>query len=576
MNNQIQFINQELWWVALIIALSLVLVLVWKEWKGQFDTRFFINSLLGILAAAALLFLYLRPVMLTEVSGKAVILTENYNVAQLDSIKKKEKSIKVIRYKPGLDTSKSLDSISEVIVLGNGFSSYDFWQLKEVSTTYLRGVIPKGVVKLKYNNKLKIGSDLKIAGLYNKPTDGNHLVLETISGVGLDSIVLNDEEKQGFQLHSNLSVKGRYVYQLTEKDSTGNVLESNPVPVEVLETEQLRIFISNTFPSFETKYLKNFLAEEGHELVVRSQITKGRYKFEYFNTSKNPIYGFYENDLKDFDLLILDADTYLNLSKKNKNTLVKLVKEIGLGVFVQPSETLFRSTKQMVDFNVEKDVRQNNLKVENNLLETYPFKFQNTNPSGIAVANHSYALVVGKGKFSTTVLSNNYQLVLEGKTDAYSKIWSTIITTTAGTKEMNGAFESLKLFSIINEPSSFTLRTGTVKPMVIVNGEHNVPLIKNTLLEDRWQGKTYPKKVGWQMLQMASDTNIVSNYFVLDSVHWKKVIGANVIEDNGRFFDTTKKVPVKKMLPVELSRWLFFIVFLASMGCLWFLPKLKA
>ena len=112
--------------------------------------------------------------------------------------------------------------------------------------------------------------------------------------------------------------------------------------------------------------------------------------------------------------------------------------------------------------------------------------------------------------------------------------------------------------------------------MVIVNGEHNVPLIKNTLLEDRWQGKTYPKKVGWQMLQMASDTNIVSNYFVLDSVHWKKVIGANVIEDNGRFFDTTKKVPVKKMLPVELSRWLFFIVFLASMGCLWFLPKLKA
>ncbi len=575
MNNQIQFINQELWWVALIIALSLVLLFVWKEWKGKFTTRFFINSLIGILATAALLFLYLRPAMLTEVSGKAVILTENYNVAQLDSIKKKEKSIKVIRYKPGLDTSKSLDSITEVIVLGNGLPSYDFWQLREVSTTYLKGVIPKGVINLKYNNKQQIGSDLEVAGLYNKADAGNRLVLETVSGVGLDSVVLNGEEKQDFQLKSNLGVKGKLVYQLTEKDSTDKVLTSNPVPVEVVEKQQLRIFISNTFPSFETKYLKNFLAEEGHELVVRSQITKGRYKFEYFNTSKNPVYGFPENALKDFDLLILDTETYLSLSKHNKNTLVRLIKEIGIGVFVQPSESLFKSTNQIVSFSIERAIGQKNLKVENNLLETYPFKFQNTNPSGITVANHSYAVVVGKGKFSTTVLSNTYQLVLDGKTDVYSKIWSTIINATARAKQMNGAFESFKLLSVISEPNSFALLTGVEEPMVTVNGEHNVPLIKNAALEDRWHGKTYPNKLGWQMLQMSNDTSVIRNYFVLDSVHWKSVIGENIRRDNSSFFDKTKKAEVKKMLRIELSRWPFFFIFLICMGYMWLSPKLK-
>ena len=576
MNNPIQFINQELWWVLMPIAFSLVLLFVWKEWKGHFSTPFFINSLLGILATAALLFLYLRPVMLTEVSGKAVILTENYNAEQLDSIKKKEKLVKVIRYKPGLDTFKSLDSITEVIILGNGLQSYDFWQLKEVSATYLSGAIPKGVIKLNYNNKLQIGSDLEVAGLYNKAVAGNRLVLETVSGVGLDSVVLNGEEKQDFRLKSNLSAKGKLVYQLTEKDSTNKVLESNPVPVVVTEKQQLRIFISNTFPSFETKYLKNFLAEEGHELVVRSQITKGRYKFEYFNTSKNPIYGFPENPLKDFDLLILDTETYLSLSKSNKNKLVRLIKEKGIGVFVQPSESLFKSTNKIVSFSIESAIGQKNLKVENNLLETYPFKFQNTNPSGIAVANHSYAIVVGKGKFSTTVLSTTYQLVLDGKTDAYSKIWSTIIAATAKAKEMNGAFESLKLFSVINEPSSFTLLTRTASPKVIVNEEHNVPLIKNTLLDERWHGKTYPRKVGWQILEMVSDTTVATNYFVLDSIYWQSVIGANLREDNSRFFGKIKKAPMKKMLPVELSRWPFFFIFLICMGYLWFFPKLKA
>ena len=576
MNNPIQFINQELWWVLMPIAFSLVLLFVWKEWKGHFSTPFFINSLLGIFATAALLFLYSRPTMLTEVSGKAVILTENYNVLQLDSIKKKEKLIKVISYKPGLDTFKSLDSITEVIILGNGLQSYDFWQLKEVSATYLSGAIPKGVIKLNYNNKLQIGSDLEVAGLYNKAVAGNRLVLETVSGEGLDSVVLNGEEKQDFRLKSNLSAKGKLVYQLTEKDSTNKVLESNPVPVVVTKKQQLRIFISNTFPSFETKYLKNFLAEEGHELVVRSQITKGRYKFEYFNTSKNPIYGFPENPLKDFDLLILDTETYLSLSKSNKNTLVRLIKEKGIGVFVQPSESLFKSTNQIVSFSIESAIGQKNLKVENNLLETYPFKFQNTNPSGIAVANHSYAIVVGKGKFSTTVLSTTYQLVLDGKTDAYSKIWSTIIAATAKAKEMNGAFESLKLFSVINEPSSFTLLTRTASPKVVVNEEHNVPLIKNTLLDERWHGKTYPRKVGWQILEMVSDTTVATNYFVLDSIYWQSVIGANLREDNSRFFGKIKKAPMKKMLPIELSRWPFFFIFLICMGYLWFFPKLKA
>ena len=91
MNSQIQFMNQELWWVAILFAFLLVLLFVWKEWKGEFNTRFLINSLLGFLAIVALLFLYLRPALLSEVSGKALLLTDGYSIPQLDKYKKQGK-----------------------------------------------------------------------------------------------------------------------------------------------------------------------------------------------------------------------------------------------------------------------------------------------------------------------------------------------------------------------------------------------------------------------------------------------------------------------------------------------------
>lgn len=566
--------NQELCWLAVPIAILLVLLFLYKEWKGKFETRFFINSIMASLAIASLLFLYLRPTVATEVSGKAILLTKNYSPSQLDSVKNIEKSIRTIRYEQGLDLSKSLDSITEVIVLGNGLPTFDFWQLEDVSTTYLKGTIPEGVIKLKYENKLRIGDDLAVSGLYNKPASGNRLVLQTVSGYGLDSIVFKDDSEQGFKLNSSLKTKGKYVYQLIEKDSTGTVLNSNPLPVVVLEKERLRIFICNTFPSFETKYLKNFLAEEGHELVVRSQITKGRYKFEYFNTGRSPVYGFNENDLKKFDLVILDTETYLSLSKNN-GVVMKLVKDLGVGVFVQPNESLFKVSNAMVDFGIERDASQKSLKVESNIIEKYPYRFKNTNPSGIAVENHSYAMVIGNGKFSTTVLSNTYQLVLDGETEVYRSIWSRIIATSAKEKEATGAFAASEYFYWVDKPNSFSLQTATVKPTVTVDGQYNSPLIKNPILEDGWHGTTYPNTTGWHALQIVNDTSVMKNYFVMDTIHWKSLTAIRMITENTRFFDKTGRTLVKKMVPKEVNRWWFFLVFLGSIGFLWLFPKLK-
>ncbi|MFD0798810.1 hypothetical protein ACFQZJ_15165 [Maribacter chungangensis] len=576
MIDRLHFINQELWWAVILLAVAMVLLFVWKEWRGEFHTRVLVNSFVAFLGITALVLLYLRPTLLTEVSGKAMVLTDNYRVAQLDSIKDTEKSIRTIRYRPGLDFSKALDSINEIIVLGDGLQDFDFWQLKDVSVSYLKGVDPKGIVKLKYGNTLRTGQDVLVSGLFNQPVIGNLLVLETPGGEGLDSIRLNDGAEQGFTLRGSVKTKGKFVYRLSEKDSTGAVLNSDPVPVEVLAKKRLRMFISNRFPSFESKYLKNFLAEEGHEVVVRSQMTKGKYKFEYFNTEQSPVYGFREKELNDFDLVVLDTDTYLGLSKTSKDVLIKLTREKGLGIFVQPNETLFRSNGLLVNFDMERDASRKNVRIETGMVETYPYNFRKTDPRGVAVENHSYALAEGKGLVGTTILNNTYQLMLDGKRNAYQNIWTDIINTMAKSKEVTGTFEKLSTFSFVHRPISFSLRTGTSKPKVAVNASYNIPLIKNALIKDKWHGRTYPKSKGWHTLRMEGDTSVTAHYYVMDTIHWKAATAADNILKNNRFFNSVAHTAVQKTIPSEISRWWFFLIFLGCMGYLWGSPKLKA
>ncbi|WP_431137742.1 hypothetical protein, partial [Psychroserpens mesophilus] len=90
----------------------------------------------------------------------------------------------------------------------------------------------------------------------------------------------------------------------------------------------------------------NFLAENGHSVVVRSQLTKGRYKFEYFNTEAVPVYQLTENGLQPFDLVIIDADSYLELPTSSKAALDFNIQEEGLGLFVQPSPAIFNQSRK--------------------------------------------------------------------------------------------------------------------------------------------------------------------------------------------------------------------------------------
>lgn len=578
MTDKFTVLNEHLILPILLGAGILLLVFIWKEWSQSGKQRLALKVLLSLLAVGSLVLIALKPAFPGNKNpNKLVLLTEGFEKFQLDSLKKAHKRIKQLEYDPGTLISEELRSAENVFILGHGIKEYDLWQLDEVPVKFPGGNPPEGIVKLNYEQENFVGDQLVLKGLYSNPKSGNQLVLQDPAGTGIDSLVFTSEKKQNFQLSAELKVEGKYVFSLVEKDSLGEILTSDPVPVKVAEKEPLQILILNSFPTFETRYLKNFLAEAGHRLMVRSQITTGRYKYEYFNTSRIALSGITENSLEPFDLLILDAVSLRGLPGNQRSAVENSVQENGLGVFVQADDGFFKSPGiSDLDFD-----RITTLEVS---LEQWP---------GIKLPLHPYSLKNdfrmqsihtadnliltgykrnGLGRIGTMVFINTYHLLLDGNSSAYKQLWSQVVENLSRKENPAVEWEKNQMITYKDEPFDFKLRTVS-DSVEVKNPEGNtIPLMQDVDFPTLWKGTTWPEQSGWNSLQ--ADTSDIFEYYVANNSNWKALTAFNTREANKRY-SINPEAKGHGLQPLEpLNSLWFFGIFLICMGGLWLEPKL--
>lgn len=523
----------------------------------------------------------LRPLAWeNQVKGVGVILTQNYRERQLDSLRGLYKNLHLIAYEMDGLNQKQMGSITTAYILGDGVAPYDFWQLDDVRTTYLPGDVLSGIKRIQYDSKVTLGDSLVVRGLYEKPLKGTQIVLEDSGGNGLDSLAIAKQEELIFEMGSTPKAAGTFVYTLVTKDSLGEVVTADPLPVKVNPSRVLKVVILNRFPTFETKYLKNFLAENGHEVLVRSQITKDTYKFENFNRSQATLYGLTTRNLADFDLVILDGSSYATLSSSSRRALQDAVDTQGVGVFIQLDEATLRDG-EVFGFrfkrNEEKEIRlpqwpkvkvsvgsvlfaedtrlQPILEAENTLLSAYEQR--------------------GFGRVSTSTIVESYPLVLEGNLEQYAYIWSRILSAVSQKDIPIVRWETEDDMATPDVPFHFSLRTSMSQPTVIDAFGQRVALQQNVSLLDEWSGTIYPQKAGWETLKLAKDTTAVLRYYVAPPTSWQGVKAYNWGKQNRRHFqDSSTTSEMTKVQRPVLRLW-FFIVFVFAVGLLWLFPRLE-
>jgi hypothetical protein len=578
MTDNFTFLNENFILPISIGAAILVLIFIWKEWSQSGKHRLVLKVLLVFLAIFSLILIALKPAIPGKKdSNKIVLLTEGFEDFQVDSLKKVHKRLKKLEYEPGQLISEEIRSAENIFILGHGFKEYDLWQLDEVSVVFLAGNLPEGIVKLNYEQEKFVGDNLVLKGLYANPKSGNRLVLQDPAGTGLDSLVFNSEEKQSFLLAAELKVEGKYLFSLVEKDSLGEILKSDPVPVMVAEKEPLQILIINSFPTFETRYLKNFLAETGHRVSVRSQITTGRYKYEYFNTDRSPLGNLTENILEFFDLLIIDAVSLRSLSGNQRNAIENSVRQNGLGVFIQADDAFFKSPG-IAGLDLER-ITTSEVSMEQwpgIKFSVHPFALKDD--FGMQFIHTTHNLIWsgykrnGSGRIGTTVFTNTYQLLLDGHSGAYKQLWSQVVEHISRKENPATEWETNQMIAYKDEPFNFLLRT-VLDSVAVKNQDGNtIPLMQDIDFPALWKGTTWPKRSGWNTLQ--ADTSGIFEYYVTDKTHWKALTAFNTMEDNRRYF-TRPQVEGQGLRPLQpINPLWFFALFLICMGGLWLEPKL--
>ena len=574
------FLNQELLLPVVLGGILLFGFFVWKELSQRGERRFWVKLILAFLGLFAMGLLILKPAVPQIVSGKnSIVLTEGYRQEQLDSLTKLYKRIPIESYQPGKLFSK-INPNDTLFILGHGLEPFDFWMVEQNKVDLLGAEPLSGWTAIQYEPVIELGDILSLQIEYTQGREGHWALLQDNGGNVLDSVAFTGEILQKIDFEVEPKANGRFEFALVEKDAQGEVVSQEPIPFQVQEPEPLQVLIINTFPTFETKYLKNFLAENGHSLVVRSQLTKGRYKFEYFNTEAVPVYQLTEKALQPFDLVIIDADSYLELNKNSREALDKNVKDEGLGLYVQPSGSLFNQAGRKFPLSFERDgVQELRIEGTQQTLEKFPFRLKEeilVEPIQWDAAVVGASARQGIGKVGTIFLQDSYQLILDGKQDLYSALWSTIVDAMAKTKVVGTAWETEIPFPSVDQPFQFVLKTDRLEPEVS-SERGTVPLLQDLQIPTHWKGTTYPTTAGWNALAMAQDSLPAFHYYVFQKDSRKAEHQKWVQQLNRRQFgkmgtEAGTRDLVKRGAPIN-PIW-FFVVFVLCMGWLWLEPKL--
>nr|WP_297789482.1 hypothetical protein [uncultured Allomuricauda sp.] len=574
-------VNQNLFWPAVLIGLLLFVVFIWKEWSQRAEQRFRVKLVAAFLAIASLIMIVLEPSTWQEsTSGKGIILTEGYRSAQLDSLTAIYKRIPTEEYVKGR-TLSILEEADSLFLLGHGLAPFDLWQVEDKSVAFLGGENVVGWTGISNKHEAILGESLEISAKYSNPEVGHWVVLTDNGGNSLDSIPFEETEEQMITFSTTPKASGHFVYHLLVKNEI-DVLSDEPLPLKVVEGTPLKVLMVNTFPTFETKYLKNFLTERGHEVLARTQLTKGKYKFEYFNGASNPVYGFTVENLKDYDLLIIDSDSYTGLGRVSKSAMEEVVESKGLGVFIQPNESLFRLGESVSPFKFNRDfITTIELRESEQNLQKYPFTFQDAvRTQQILVDSLAVAAYVPTemGKVGTSLLQNTYQLILDGNEALYGHIWTQILNGITKEKESIVEWESVTQNPRPDQPFEFELRTSLNDLAITTSEGAHIPLLQDDLMPNKWMGTQYPRNTGWNQLKLSNDSIVSFSYFVYGQDDLQSITKAETLKANYRTFGKTNgfgsSISVSKKELKPISPLWFYIPLLLCLGWLWLEPKL--
>ncbi len=549
----------------------------------------------------------------------AILITPGARVSQLDSLseehewsnlfslvndKKWKLNYPAILQIPDVGyLNRHFPEVKLLLVVGHGLLDYDLNELKNLDVIPHFTNTSSGIQQVEWPREIPLGQSLSVSGVIAElKSKSKWLYMAGPEGV-VDSTELNfSKGKSAFTLQDKPKDAGMFLYKIFTKQKYNPFLEEE-IPVIVVKPNPLKILVMQSSPKFETKYLKSWLAEQGYSIVIRSGISKERFRYDTVNHKKLELQRINSTILNDFDLALVDGYALDALSTAEANQLYTAV-ENGLGLLLIPddfilgpknpqrSRSAFLSKFRFKEFE-DLDIRFVKPKLTNHNpdhfsdISSEPYEIE-TQFGLIPLVKDgmdrwlSASVYSGEGLVGISLVKNTYHWLLSGKKDHYSDYWSYMLTSLSRRDDRSDSWilpANLPLLK--NQPIQLKLLTKNVNPVASVTSEDNqkdkIHLKQDLFEKSLWTGTYWPKKAGWYFVSTYSGKG--SWFYVSQEDAWiswrqgQKIKATRLRSAFNATIDETHNVPKSKKTRAVSLVW-FFLVFLLCTSYLWIERKI--
>lgn len=572
-------------YAMIIIALATLVVLVWMEMKRLARPFLLLRLLASITAVIAMLFLVVPfPYSLTTSSKKEIILlSEGYNKDSVDQfLKTADQSFQ--QFQLNHISFQQIADAATIHLFGNGFKDTNQLQLPNIPIVFHASDKQTGIQNIHWQESVVTGTALLVQGsCLNLSNKTAKLVLYGWRN-RVDSIEIGAGKQQQFSFSVVPENEGRGLYHLTVlagKDS----LEKETIAYQVRPAKALKVLMLGASPDFETKFLKNWLADFGYTVISKNSISKEKYQKTYSNARQFDFEKVTTALLEEQDLIVSDEAAIQTLSATELAIVKQAISENGIGLILNVDSLLSKKNFINEIFSIKSaDSNKASIKIsklgESNTTSPinlkHPFQIienDGTQPLFIDQQKRVFASVAayGKGKLLVNTVQKTSSWLLSGNKNDYRNYWTTLINQSARKETTLEAWNIKTELPRVDDAIAFAaqISSGNTPQLSIKNNELYPK--QNELLPGFWDAIYWPEIAGWQT--MIGTKGELRDWYIYTDRSWKAIYANKQINQTkaylkNRLSDETKKIAhinrESQIPPIYL-----FLIFLLSMAFLW-------
>ncbi|WP_198073994.1 hypothetical protein [Hymenobacter negativus] len=597
--------NPVLYYGLMAFCLLLGAGLLVQAWRRPHRRQIAARLLASAVAAAALWFIAFPPLHhLPAAHAEVILLTPGYSPDTLRELRQRlgagttvwvygdvEKVGKLRPLTSLLTLAEQRPALHRLHILGHGLPVADLPLLRSLDVQLHPNAPFSGFGTAFWPAKLPLGETLRLEGTVTAHGQATVAwVVLRAAGTGRDSVKL-PAGGGPFRLHYQPKTPGLATYELLLR-RPGQPLLQEPVPVEITTPARPAVLLLAATPSFEFKFLKNYLAEAHYPVALRTSVSRGLVQTDFVNQPAQPLDRLTPALLGRYSVLVADAATIAALTPSETQALQAALRAGRLGlVALAEAEPLPRSAPARADFTVQP--RPANTVSQPLAWPDAPGEARaalsaqlQPNPNLRALITGPRQLLlaasrrVGLGFAVVSVVPETFRWGLQGHSAVYASFWNRLLTAAIPPAPAEASWHTGSRWPRPTQPltlhlaADFPAAPPTVAPLA-GGPAVRLALRQDTRLPEWSKAQFWPGAAGWH--QVRGPGRISYHFYVYPATAW---LGPELQEREQaaqltagiKAPEATEAAPDTEPEPWPVG-W-FFGLFLLAAGYLWLEEKL--